>query len=93
MDMQLSADELSLIEKSLHAALPLTASITGMRTRQAGQRRFVEFNLLVPGEWPVRQSHELCDALEEAVRAEFADSDILIHVEPVEERAHFEVMP
>lgn len=93
MDMQLPADELSQIEKSLHAVLPLTASITGMRTRQAGQRRFVEFNLLVPGEWPVRQSHELCDALEAAVRAEFADSDILIHVEPVEERAHFEVMP
>jgi cation diffusion facilitator family transporter len=93
MDMQLPAAEFARIENALQKELPAETAITALRTRQAGQRRFVEFNLLVPGDWPVRQSHELCDVLEAAVRAEFTDCDVLIHVEPVEERQHFEVLP
>ena len=93
MDMQLPAAELTRIEKALQAKLPAQTAIAALRTRQAGPRRFVELNLLVPGEWPVRQSHELCNVLEAAVHAEYAESDILIHVEPVEERQVFEVMP
>lgn len=93
MDMQLPPEELGQIESALQKALPATATITALRTRKAGPRRFVEFNLLLPGQWPVRQSHELCDVLEDVVRREFSDSDILIHVEPAEERSGFEVMP
>ncbi|MDQ8037713.1 MAG: cation diffusion facilitator family transporter [Pedobacter sp.] len=93
MDMQLPAEELQQIEKVLQATLPAGTASHGLRTRQAGTRRFVEFNLLVPGNWPVRQSHALCDELEAALHRVFADSDVVIHVEPVEERSAFEVMP
>lgn len=93
MDMQLPAEELQQIEKVLQATLPAGTASSGLRTRQAGTRRFVEFNLLVPGNWPVRQSHALCDELEAALHRVFADSDVVIHVEPVEERSAFEVMP
>jgi len=93
MDMQLPPDELARIDAALQKHLPATTGMTALRTRQAGQRRFIEFNLLVPGQWPVRQSHELCDELEDAVHQEFADSDILIHVEPIEAETGLEVMP
>ncbi|MGC4094336.1 MAG: cation diffusion facilitator family transporter [Polyangiaceae bacterium] len=93
MDMQLPAEELQQIEKVLQATLPAGTASHGLRTRQAGTRRFVEFNLLVPGNWPVRESHALCDELEAALHRVFADSDVVIHVEPVEERSAFEVMP
>lgn len=82
MDTQLPSEEFGRIEAQLQALLPPATAMAGLRTRKAGPRRFVEFNLLVPGEWTVHQSHELCDALEAAVRSEFLTADIQIHVEP-----------
>lgn len=86
MDMQLPADEFGRIETALNATLPPLTHVEALRTRQAGPRRFVEFNLMVPGEWRVQQSHDLCDELEAAVRRDFPETDIQIHVEPVEEK-------
>jgi cation diffusion facilitator family transporter len=82
MDVQLPPDEFRRVDDALRMQLPSSASIQGLRTRHAGHRRFVEFNLLLPGDWTVVQSHDLCDALEAAVRAEFPLTDIVIHVEP-----------
>ena len=45
---------------------------------------FIEFHLVVPGSMPVSVSHEICDGLERALRAEVADALISIHVEPEE---------
>lgn len=87
MDKQLPAKELAQIETALQENLPAQTAYTALRTRQAGARRFVEFNLLVPGQWPVRQSHQLCDALEAALRKLARETDITIHVEPVEEKS------
>lgn len=83
MDTQLPSDEFGRIEARLRSALPGPAVLDGLRTRKAGPRRFVEFNLLVPGGWTVHQSHQLCDCLEAAIRAEFPKVDIRIHVEPL----------
>ena len=82
MDVQLPPNEFRRVDDALRVHLPSSAAIQGLRTRYAGNRRFVEFNLLLPGEWSVTRSHDLCDALEEAVRAEFPDTDVVIHVEP-----------
>jgi cation diffusion facilitator family transporter len=84
MDVQLPAEEFSAIENALKEIMPTLASIQALRTRRAGTRRFVEFNLLLPGHWQVNQSHDLCDELENAVRAIYPDTDIVIHVEPAD---------
>lgn len=85
MDVQLPPDEFRRVDDALRMHLPSEASIQGLRTRHAGHRRFVEFNLMLPGHWTVVQSHDLCDELEAAVRAEFPATDIVIHVEPDDE--------
>lgn len=85
MDLQLPPAEYGAIEGALRAALPPHTELDGLRTRKAGRRRFVEFNLLVPGAWTVHEGHVICDELEEAVRAVYPETDILIHVEPVED--------
>ncbi|HQV40520.1 MAG: cation transporter [Moraxellaceae bacterium] len=82
MDVQLPPDEFRCVDDALQSHLPPEASIEGLRTRHAGHRRFVEFNLILPGEWTVVQSHDICDALEDAIRVEFPATDIVIHVEP-----------
>lgn len=83
MDAALPAPEVEMLEKILNNHLPTPARIVRLRTRKSGSRRFIAFNLLVPGMMTVQSSHDLCDALEDAIRAEFAKSEITIHVEPL----------
>lgn len=84
MDVALPPIEVELLEKVLQGTLPITAKIVQLRTRKSGSRRFIVFNLLLPGEMSVQDSHDLCDVLEEAIHAEFKNSEINIHVEPLE---------
>ena len=51
-------------------------------TRQDGHSVFVDFHLIVPGEMTVLDSHTLCDQIEVAIKAEFPNARIQIHVEP-----------
>lgn len=53
-----------------------------LRSRQAGRFTFLEFHLVVPGGMTVRESHEICDRIEAALKAELRNAVITIHVEP-----------
>jgi divalent metal cation (Fe/Co/Zn/Cd) transporter len=60
------------------------ATFHALRTRKAGARRFIEFHLLVPGEISVRESHALCDRIEQSIAGQLARASVTIHVEPRE---------
>ncbi len=53
-----------------------------LRSRHAGRFTFLEFHLVVPGDMTVRESHEICDRIEAALKAELDTAVITIHVEP-----------
>ncbi len=59
-----------------------------VRTRVAGSATFIEFHLVVPAEMTVGHSHDICDRIESAIRAEVPGSTITIHVEPPEKAKH-----
>jgi cation diffusion facilitator family transporter len=58
------------------------------RTRQAGSASFLEFHLVVPGTMSVSAAHEICDAIEEALKQEIPGVVITIHVEPEQKAKH-----
>jgi cation diffusion facilitator family transporter len=58
-----------------------------LRTRQAGQAKFIDFHLVVPSDMTVFDAHELCDRIEAALKSEFPHMQIHIHLEP-EHKAH-----
>lgn len=76
------------IEARIHDAI--TANGQGalqahdIRTRHAGRMTFIEFHLVVPGKMSVQDAHAICDRLEDAIEAELANADVVIHVEPLE---------
>jgi cation diffusion facilitator family transporter len=84
MDVALSPREIHMAEELIRAGLPAGASFHALRTRKAGATRFVEFHLTVPGETSVRESHALCDRLEESIASHLAKASVTIHVEPQE---------
>lgn len=45
---------------------------------------FVEFHLIVPGEMSVRDSHAICDRIEQALHKDEPGTRVTIHVEPEE---------
>jgi cation diffusion facilitator family transporter len=59
-----------------------------LRTRQAGPMTFVEFHLVVKGAMTVTEAHDICDRLEQAIKAECNDAMISIHVEPDDKAKH-----
>jgi cation diffusion facilitator family transporter len=84
MDASLPDDEVRRIYRVIEAHLPKQAEYQALRTRTAGSRRFLEFNLLVPGATAVRDAHRLCDRLEAALEEALPNAQVLIHVEPRE---------
>jgi divalent metal cation (Fe/Co/Zn/Cd) transporter len=61
-----------------------------LRTRAAGQRRFVSMHVLVPGLWTVKQGHDLSEKIEGEVAGELPQSTFFIHIEPSEDPTSFE---
>jgi cation diffusion facilitator family transporter len=59
-----------------------------VRTRHAGRVTFIDFHLVVDGAKTVREAHDICDRIEAAVKTEFADAVITIHVEPDHKAKH-----
>ena len=59
-----------------------------LRTRQAGRMMFIDFHLVVPGSMSVSAAHDICDRLESAIKEEFPDALISIHVEPDDRAKH-----
>jgi cation diffusion facilitator family transporter len=55
-----------------------------LRTRHAGRLTFLDFHLVVPGAMTVSDAHDICDRIENALKAEMGYLVITIHVEPEE---------
>jgi cation diffusion facilitator family transporter len=64
--------------------------IHGIRTRAAGPRRFIQMHVLVPGAWPVKRGHDVCEEIERGVAEALPGSSVLTHLEPLEDPASWD---
>lgn len=93
MDRALPNNELLVLRQVIEANMDLDMSYHALRTRQAGATRFVEFHLLVPGTMSVQAAHHVTDNLTEQLRAALMGVEVLIHIEPIEDRSSYEDNP
>jgi cation diffusion facilitator family transporter len=56
-----------------------------LQTRVAGSESFISFHVLVPGDWTVRQGHDLCESIETAIADQIFGSHVTTHLEPIED--------
>lgn len=92
MDAAPDAETLERIRRAIAVSATGALEAHDVRTRHAGRASFVEFHLVVPGEWTVAEAHAVCDRIEAALKAELEGAVITIHVEP-EEKAKQEGVP
>jgi cation diffusion facilitator family transporter len=79
--------------KAVHAILdgydPQGIKFHAVRTRQAASRRFITMHVLVPGDWSVRQGHELAEKIEREICAAIPNANVMTHLEAIEDPASF----
>mgnify|MGYP000884933149 FL=1 len=62
---------------------PQVYGVHDLRTRSSGSNDFIQFHIWLPREMTVLAAHDVVDAVEASVAAEFPGSEILIHIDPV----------
>jgi cation diffusion facilitator family transporter len=82
MDMAPDTAELRRINEVIAEHGAGSIEVHDLRARQAGRLTFLDFHLVVPGSMSVRESHDICDRIENALRTEMEHLAITIHVEP-----------
>jgi cation diffusion facilitator family transporter len=88
MDKAVTLDEEAAIKQAISDNAKGAIDVHDLRTRRAGPAVFVDFHLVVSGQMPVGEAHDICDRLEDAIHNVISGASIAIHVEPEGEKAH-----
>jgi ferrous-iron efflux pump FieF len=82
LDEELPMADRVQIRKTVLAS-PGVVEMHDLRTRNASDRKFIEFHLEIDGDISVRDGHDICEQAAAAVRGLFKGSaEVLIHAEP-----------
>ena len=82
MDVQLPSQEVNWIRDLILAHRPVIHGFHQLRTRKAGNFRFVEFHLKVNPGMTVEDSHRITEELSGKIEGHFPRSSVTIHIEP-----------
>jgi cation diffusion facilitator family transporter len=84
LDAALPEDEVEIARAAVQAAcMDEPVELSDLRTRESGRQRFVYATMLVPGSWSVRHSHDVADAVEDAVDGALPGTTTFVHIEPL----------
>lgn len=92
MDYALPPHEVRIIEKILKKRSKKILNFHNIRTRKAGATRFIDFHILVAGDTTVQEAHDLCEEIEQEIEEKLSNTQVTIHVEPVEDKASWDVV-
>ncbi|QIK71684.1 cation transporter [Propioniciclava coleopterorum] len=83
LDAALPEDEVAAVREAIEGVIgDDRVTITELLTRESGRQRFVQATVVVPGHWTVSRSHDLADAVEEAVHRALPETRTVVHIEP-----------
>ena len=81
LDESLPKDDNARIEELIKKQAGVT-SFKNLRTRKAGNTKFIEFDILVDAGMSVEKAHNLTDYIIEDIEKVLAHSKVIIHIEP-----------
>ena len=81
LDLALPAGDVSKISAIIQHRCTGEMSFHDLRTRKAGNYKYVDFHLNLDPEKTVREAHEICDLIEEDIKKAFDHTEVTIHVE------------
>jgi cation diffusion facilitator family transporter len=85
MDAALPVEQQHVIAQVFEKYVEQGIRYHALRTRQAGQRCFISFHILVPGRWSVQVAHDWVERIEGDLRRAIPNCHITSHLEPVDD--------
>ncbi len=82
MDTRLPKAEEAEIKSCLREHAGQLVGFHELRTRKAGNKRYIDLHLVMPKTTSVEEAHRVCDHLEQDLEEKLNNTDITIHVEP-----------
>ncbi len=82
MDTKLPEEEEDLIVSCIREHGGQIVDLHGLRTRKAGNQRYIDLHLVVPQNANLVEVHQLCDHLEQDVEGRLQVVNVTIHIEP-----------
>lgn len=82
VDKRLSDGEIASIHEAIQRHRDSCIGFHEMRTRSAGNVRYVDLHLELPKYMTVEESHRICDEIEKDIEAKLPKTEVTIHVEP-----------
>jgi cation diffusion facilitator family transporter len=82
MDTKLPAEEEAMIRDVIASHKPAVHGYHQLRTRRAGNVRFVEFHIKLDPQMTVEASHNITRKMKQSIREKFSECVITIHIEP-----------
>jgi divalent metal cation (Fe/Co/Zn/Cd) transporter len=81
LDTAWGDDEIESLKSTLNA---MKVQYHDLRTRVAGNYRFLDFHIEIPSEVSVGNAHKYCDTIENELTGKYDNLTVTIHVEPAE---------
>ncbi len=82
MDTRLPKAEEDEIKSCIMECFGEVVGFHKLRTRGAGNQRYIDLHLVVPKDASVEAAHKMCDELEQGIKSRLLRSSITIHIEP-----------
>jgi len=82
LDTSLPEEDMNTINRILMKYSGDCTDFHQIRTRKSGSHKYLDFHLVVPEKMTVKESHDLCDTIEDEIKLNIDNMDINIHVEP-----------
>ncbi|MFF2175323.1 cation diffusion facilitator family transporter [Lysinibacillus sp. NPDC058147] len=86
MDARLSKEEEEQIIRIIESFKDEYIEYHDFRTRRSGAEEYIDFHLVVASNESIETVHNLCDRIEEKINTLFHQANILIHLEPENEK-------
>jgi len=90
VDTKLPADEVDIVKSAITEHFGgEVVSFHKLRTRKAGNQRYIDVHLIMPKDTSLAEAHRMCDHLEDDVERRLSNADVTIHVEPCNENCEW----
>jgi len=88
MDVRLPKEEEAKIMSCINEHSEQLVGFHALRTHQAGSWRYVDLHLVMPKNASVEEAHRMCDNLEQDIANRLQNTNVIIHVEPCDEKCN-----
>jgi cation diffusion facilitator family transporter len=85
IDVKLPEAEENVIRSAIMEHVGELVDFHALRTRKAGNQRYIDLHLVMPRDIRVEEAHQMCDHLEQDIKIKLKRASVTIHVEPCRE--------